>query len=239
MSGFKVALFLMVSGALLASCASTGSGRLLDLRSDENLTLEIELEKPKWNSPPELEILAGGDLTGYYTRSSKPGKLIETATVLDSDKNLLFTIQSGLDDKGRKLTIIDAGGKEGRISAPYSPSVPVTAEAELFDWPYALHSGYARKAGAEGYRHRQWIFSDQGRPVFVVETKIWKDDFREKVMAEFGLTAGKEELLLFSTLAVVFRELDAADRAREAQERAAGQVMDKSRKDSGFSLGAL
>jgi len=221
---------------VLVSCASTGSDRLLDLRKNEFLTVEIELEKSKWNSPPELEILADGKLIGYYTRSGKPGKLVDTATVPDTEKNLIFSVQSALDDEGRKIIITDTAGGEARISAPSSPSAPVSAEADLFGWPIVLYSGYARKAGAEGYRHRQWIFAEQGVPVFVIETKIWKDDFREKVLADIGLNARQEELLLFSTLVVVFRELDAADRYREAQERAAGQLMDEARKDSGFSL---
>ena len=237
MNIFKIALTL-VGAMMLGACISSSTGGLTDLRSDEVLTIEIELEKPKWNPQPELEILADGNQIGYYTRSSKPGKIVDTATVLDAGKNLLFTIYSRIEDDDRMVTISDKDNREARISAPYSPSAPVMADVDLFDWPYSLRSGYARKAGTEGSRHRQWIFSNaDGAAEMVIETKVWVDDFRAAVMVNSSLMSRRDELLLFSVLSVVFEELDAVDRAREAQERAAGQVMDEARKDSGFSFG--
>ena len=238
MSIRSIAMVIIVV-TILVSCVSTGTGGLVDLRSDETLSVEIELEEPAWDSPPELEILADNELIGYYTRSSKPGKLVDTATVLTPDRELLFTITSSLDDHGREVLIRDAENVEGRIRAAYSPSAPVFADIDLFGWPYAMKSGYARKAGAEGYRHRQWIITDEWGPAFILETKVWADDYRDAVAATAELASREDEILLFSTLSIVFMELDAADRAREAQERAAGQVMDEARKDSGFSIGGF
>jgi hypothetical protein len=236
---FRVAA-VIVGVAVLASCAGSSSGvgvgGLIDLRSFESLSIEIELEKPKWNSPPLLEILKDDEVIGYYTRSSKAGKLIEMATVHGPDRNRIFTIHSSLDKEGRNLMILDENNKEGRISAPYSPSAAAPAEVDLFDWGYSMGSGYARKAGADGYRHRQWMIADSSGLAMVIETKIWKDDFRETLMATVELASRQDELLLFSTVAVVFRELDAIDREREAQERAMGQVTDQAMKDSGFKF---
>jgi hypothetical protein len=226
MTIFRVAA-VIVGVAVLASCAGSSSGvgvgGLIDLRSFESLSIEIELQKPKWNSPALLEILRDDEVIGYYTRSSKTGKLIETATVHGPDRNRIFTIHSSLD-------------KEGRISAPHSPSAAAPAEVDLFDWGYSMGSGYAREAGADGYRHRQWMIADSSGLAMVFETKIWKDNFRETLKATMELASRQEELLLFSTVAVVFRELDAIDREREAQERAMGQLTDEAMKDSGFKF---
>ena len=240
---FQLIPIVLISVFSMISCTSSGTGTstggLVDLRSNETLSIEIELEAPKWNSPPELEITIDKELIGYYTRNSKPGKLVERATVLTPDKQLLFTITSSLDNEGRTVKIRNIEKKEGMIRAPYSPSAPIVADVDLFEWPYSIGSGYARKAGADGYRHRQWIIVDEMGLAMVIETKVWKDDFRDAVVATTELTSRHDEILLFSTLSVVFGELDAADRDREAQERAIGQVTDEARKDSGFSIGTF
>ncbi len=141
---FRAAALIVI--VVLTSCAGSstgvGVGGLIDLRSFESLAIEIELEKPKWNSPPLLEILKDDEVIGYYTRSSKAGKLIETATVHGPDRNRIFTIHSSLDKEGRNLMILDENNKEGWISVPYSPSAAAPAEADLFDWGYSMGSGF-------------------------------------------------------------------------------------------------
>lgn len=216
--------------------SGTGVGGLIDLRSYESLSMEIELEVPKWNSPPNLEILIDGEAAGYYTRDSKPGKLIDIATVLDLEERLLFTVESSNNDEGREIVIVDSQGKTGTLRAPYAPSASVTAEVDLFGWPYRMGSGYARKAGADGYRHRQWILVDSAGIAMINESKVWNDNRRDAVMATPEFVSRKDEVLLFSLLSVVFGELDTADRDREIQQRALGQLTDEARKDSGFSF---
>jgi hypothetical protein len=71
-----------------SSSGGTSTGGLVDLRSNETLCVEIELETPAWYSPPELEIAIDKELIGYYTRNSKPEKLAGRATVLTPDKQL-------------------------------------------------------------------------------------------------------------------------------------------------------
>jgi hypothetical protein len=73
----------------------------------------------------------------------------------------------------------------------------------------------------------------------VIETKVWKDDFRDAVVATPKLTSRRDEILLFSTLSVVFGELYASDRDREAQERAMGPLTDEAVRDSGFKFDFL
>ena len=235
----KVLRLLFLLPVLMSACATGEPGGLVDLKSDEAPTVEVEFQKQKWNSPPLLEFgVKKGDLLGYYSRPEQSGLNPDDLEVFNTSRNLLFVVKAVIQDDGREMTIFRDGEKYGVIRSEYAPSTPRPADMEYPDPSVRLDYGYARKGGSDGYRHEQWILSREGLSQMIFETRydVQSGNIRRKLVTTPGFLASGDDALMWLAITRVLIDIDDAERNREQQEEAMRYLMDEARKDSGFSL---
>ncbi len=223
---------------LPTSCVSTNTGGLIDLKADGAPSVKLKFEEIRWNSPPLIEFgVRKGDQLGYYSRPEDLEGDIDALQVYDLEENLLYTVTVFIDEEGRELLIDGPGGEKGSIRSPYAPSSPHRAELQYPDEAYSLFFGYARKGGAEGYRHKQWIVSRDGVSLVIHNTRDNVDgNVQTEILVSESFLRDGDDVLLWSALGLLMFEIDQIDRNREVQVAAMDYLMDEAKEDSGLKL---